>query len=60
MDPIFIIQSTQKNSKYFKFLSVNSIKLLSINVRKVTNVIVNVIKKIITINRFLFKKVNIS
>tara|TARA_B100001758_G_C18370498_1_gene591048 strand:+ start:1142 stop:1498 length:357 start_codon:yes stop_codon:yes gene_type:complete len=48
------------NNRYFKFWSVNLIKLLSINVKKVIKVTIKVKKNKDIINRFLFKKVNIN
>ena len=47
-------------NKLFKLLSFNEKKLLSMKVKKVKKPMDNVNMKIIIINRFLFKKVNIS
>jgi hypothetical protein len=44
----------------WRFFSFNSIKLLSINVRKVKNPTDRVVKKSIVINIFLFRKDSIS
>tara|TARA_Y100000590_G_scaffold164875_1_gene188809 strand:- start:1138 stop:1521 length:384 start_codon:yes stop_codon:yes gene_type:complete len=48
------------NNKFFKLLLFSSKKLLSINVKNVTNPTIRVNKNIIIINRFLFMKVNIN
>ena len=47
-------------NKFFKLLLFNSMKLLSINVKNVTNANINVNKNINIMNRFLFKKVSIN
>ena len=47
-------------SKYCKFLSVSSIKLLSMKVKNVKKETAKVNKKTIDIKMFLFKKVNID
>ena len=44
----------------WRLKSFNLIKLLSINVKNVIKPIIRVIKNIVTINRFLFNKVNIN
>ena len=47
------------SKRYCKFLSFNLIKLLSIKVKKVKKPRNNVIKNIITINKFFFRKLSI-
>ena len=59
MNNCFIILAAGNNKRYCKFWSLSLMKLLSKKVKKVTKPNNNVIKKIMTINRFFLMKFSI-